>query len=127
MRAFKTGTRYKKSKKAFSYDTFSSYYQVKKLMGQAALDRYLLGGDAYRWDVPTGQMETGDDDNESDKGESEDAAQAMANLNVQEQSAKEAAGEEETMESDSAEDEVTKAANDAAAAVAKDKNAHQEV
>ena len=40
------------SKKKYRYEVFATYTQLKTLMGQHALDRYLLGGDSNRWDVP---------------------------------------------------------------------------
>ena len=40
------------AKKKYRYEVIATYTQLKTLMGQHALDRYLLGGDSNRWDAP---------------------------------------------------------------------------
>ena len=41
-----------KGKKAYKFEVVATYTQLKALMGQTSLDRYLLGGDSDRWDLP---------------------------------------------------------------------------
>ena len=41
-----------KGKKAYRFEVVATYTQLKALMGQTSLDRYLLGGDSDRWDLP---------------------------------------------------------------------------
>ena len=40
------------SKKAYRFEVVATYSQLKSLMGQTSLDRYLMGGESDRWDLP---------------------------------------------------------------------------
>ena len=40
------------AKKAYRFEAVATYAQLKALMGPASLDRYLLGGESRRWDLP---------------------------------------------------------------------------
>ena len=40
------------NKKAYRFEVIATYSQLKSLMGQASLDRFLLGGESERWDLP---------------------------------------------------------------------------
>ena len=42
----------KQGPKAYKFDVVATYTQLKNLMGQTAFDRYLLGADSQRWDLP---------------------------------------------------------------------------
>ena len=104
-------------KKAYRFDVIATYTQLKNLMGQAAFDRYLLGGESQRWDLPKRK------ENELEKGkEKELRAQSGTNENAgfrddelptsaeQIQPDEDAEEEDEEEEED---DETTKAAKQA--------------
>ena len=42
----------KGGRKAYKFDVIATYSQLKSLMGQTSFDRYLLGGESDRWDLP---------------------------------------------------------------------------
>ena len=99
---------------------------LKNLMGQTAFDRYLLGGESDRWDLPKKKEKELERIRDKGKGTSAEEAGTPANENEAEggglrddalptsaeqiEPAEDAEGEEGEMEED---DEVTKAAKDA--------------
>ena len=42
----------RQGKKAYKFEVVATYSQLKSLMGQTSFDRYLLGGESDRWDLP---------------------------------------------------------------------------
>ena len=112
-------------KKAYRFDVVATYTQLRNLMGQVSFDRYLLGGESDRWDLPKRRERELDwEKNKKKKASSEKQSEQEKQSGLQDDAIPETADEivpdeeaEEEVEDDSSmeeeEDETTRSAKEA--------------
>ena len=103
------------SKKAYKFEVIATYSQLKSLMGQTSLDRYLMGGDSDRWDLP--KRKENDLERAKKKSVSASEKESEKQSGLRDDSLPESADQilpdENAMESDEDEDETSRAAKQA--------------
>ena len=101
------------SKKAYKFEVVATYSQLKSLMGQTSLDRYLLGGESDRWDLPKRKER----DLEHAKSRKQGATQGSEDQSGFRDDSIPTTAEQilpdENVEDEEVEDETTRAANEA--------------